>query len=170
MTTPEMIDAAEANIRADHRAGKISKEQFQKEMLIMARARQEAHTHSPQSNVEPQPWKERETFTFDLDEEMVDRLDALAERCEKQGIGVLATANYHGQGQVNVPAAWLRQLIAGFRSSPAPLTIDLNEKATLVAVQNFEDETGGFGESENEKVVRGVISAYLSALTTQGHP
>lgn len=42
----------------------------------------------------------------------------------------------------------------------------LNEKAILVAVQNFEDETGGFGESENEKVVRGVVSAYLSALTT----
>lgn len=35
----EMIDAAEGNIRADYLAGKISKEQFQKEMLIVARAR-----------------------------------------------------------------------------------------------------------------------------------
>lgn len=38
----EMIAAAEANIRADYRAGTISKEQFQKEMLIVARARQQA--------------------------------------------------------------------------------------------------------------------------------
>ncbi|MBA8797874.1 hypothetical protein FHW77_001556 [Agrobacterium sp. RC10-4-1] len=37
--TPEMIDTAEANIRGDHRSGKISTEQFQKEMLIVARAR-----------------------------------------------------------------------------------------------------------------------------------
>lgn len=76
---------------------------------------------SPWANVKPQPWKERETFTFDLDDEMIDRLDDLAERCEKQGLGVLASANYHGQGQVNVPAAWLRQLISGYRSpSPQP--------------------------------------------------
>lgn len=46
----------------------------------------------------------------------------------------------------------------------------LDHKAILVAVQNFEDETGGFGESENEKIIRGVISAYLSALTTEGQP
>lgn len=37
--TPEMIDVAEANIRADYRQGKIDKRQFQKEMLIMTRAR-----------------------------------------------------------------------------------------------------------------------------------
>lgn len=45
-STPQLtnatIDAAEANIRADHRAGKISKEQFQKEMLIVAISRQQA--------------------------------------------------------------------------------------------------------------------------------
>ncbi|MNE60233.1 hypothetical protein D3C80_1553650 [compost metagenome] len=40
--TSEMIDAAEANIREDYRAGRISKEQFQKEMLIVARARAQA--------------------------------------------------------------------------------------------------------------------------------
>jgi hypothetical protein len=40
--TPEMIDTAEANIRADFRAGKISREQFQKEMLIVARSRRYA--------------------------------------------------------------------------------------------------------------------------------
>ncbi len=40
--TPEMIDTAEANIRGDHRSGKISTEQFQKEMLIVARARRYA--------------------------------------------------------------------------------------------------------------------------------
>lgn len=39
--TPEMVNQAEANIRADFRAGKISREQFQKEMLIVARARQQ---------------------------------------------------------------------------------------------------------------------------------
>lgn len=33
------IDEAEACIRSDFRSGKISREQFQKEMLIMARAR-----------------------------------------------------------------------------------------------------------------------------------
>jgi len=37
--TPEMINQAEANIREDFRAGRISREQFQKEMLIVARAR-----------------------------------------------------------------------------------------------------------------------------------
>jgi hypothetical protein len=38
----EMIDTAEANIREDHRSGKTSKKQFQKEMLIIARARHHA--------------------------------------------------------------------------------------------------------------------------------
>jgi hypothetical protein len=43
-----MIDAAEANIREDYyRAGKISREQFQKEMLIVARARQQALADAP---------------------------------------------------------------------------------------------------------------------------
>lgn len=37
--TPEMVDKAEANIRADYRDGKISKEQFQKELLFVERAR-----------------------------------------------------------------------------------------------------------------------------------
>lgn len=47
----EMIDAAEANIREDYRVGKISKEQFQKELLIVARARQQEleRATSPQS-------------------------------------------------------------------------------------------------------------------------
>jgi len=34
-----MIAEAEANIRADFRHGRISKEQFQKELLIMSRSR-----------------------------------------------------------------------------------------------------------------------------------
>lgn len=37
--TEEEIDAAEANIRADRREGKIDNYHFQKEMLIVARAR-----------------------------------------------------------------------------------------------------------------------------------
>lgn len=77
----------------------------------------------PPDMVTPQPWKERENFTFDLDEEMTQRLDALAERCEKQGLGTLASANYHGQGLVQVPSKWLRQIIAGYRlaaAQPAP--------------------------------------------------
>lgn len=41
MSYAEMIDQAEVNIRADYRAGTISKEQFQKELLIVARARQQ---------------------------------------------------------------------------------------------------------------------------------
>lgn len=41
MRYSKMIDEAEANIRADYRAGTISKEQFQKELLIVARARQD---------------------------------------------------------------------------------------------------------------------------------
>jgi hypothetical protein len=40
--TPEMIDTAEANIRADYSAGKTSKEQFQKEMRIVSTARRQA--------------------------------------------------------------------------------------------------------------------------------
>ncbi len=46
-----MIDAAEANIREDYRTGKISKEQFQKEMLIVARARQQELTPAPSQDV-----------------------------------------------------------------------------------------------------------------------
>lgn len=50
--TPEEIDVAEAHIRADRRAGKITQEQFQKEMLIMARARKQATAGpSPQTIV-----------------------------------------------------------------------------------------------------------------------
>lgn len=71
------------------------------------------------ANIAPQPWKEREGFTFDLDAEMVERLDALAKQCEKQGFGMLASANYHGQGQVAVPALWLRQLIESYRATAA---------------------------------------------------
>jgi hypothetical protein len=40
--TPEMIDTAEANIRADYSAGKTSKEQFRKEMRIVSTARRQA--------------------------------------------------------------------------------------------------------------------------------
>lgn len=36
------IDTAEANIREDYRAGRISKEQFQKEMWIVSTARRQA--------------------------------------------------------------------------------------------------------------------------------
>lgn len=39
--TSGMIEKAEANIRADLKAGKISLEQFQKEMIIVARARKD---------------------------------------------------------------------------------------------------------------------------------
>jgi len=39
MTDEDMIDLAEANIRADYREGKIDKERFQREMLIVARSR-----------------------------------------------------------------------------------------------------------------------------------
>lgn len=74
------------------------------------------------AKVEPQPWKKHESFAFDLDDEMIDRMDALAGSCAKQGIGILATANYHGQGRVHVPAAWLQQLIAGYRANHPPET------------------------------------------------
>jgi len=47
MIWTEMIDAAEANIRSDYRAGKISKEQFQKELLIVARARKQERAPTP---------------------------------------------------------------------------------------------------------------------------
>lgn len=42
---------------------------------------------------------------------------------------------------------------------------ELNAKAFRTAVENFEDETGGFGD-DSEFVVRGVIKAYLAALPT----
>jgi len=37
----EIIDIAEGNIRADYRNGKISETQFRKEMLVVARGRQQ---------------------------------------------------------------------------------------------------------------------------------
>lgn len=42
------IDEAEACIRSDYRAGIISKHQFQKEMLIMERARNKADRATPE--------------------------------------------------------------------------------------------------------------------------
>ena len=41
------IDEAEAYIRSDFRSGKISIEQFQKEMMIMARARRQELARKP---------------------------------------------------------------------------------------------------------------------------
>ncbi|WP_421416482.1 hypothetical protein [Agrobacterium tumefaciens] len=49
---PEMINQAEANIREDFRAGRISREQFQKEMLIVARARKYASTSKQEDSAD----------------------------------------------------------------------------------------------------------------------
>lgn len=43
MTEEEMIAVAEANISADYREKKITKERFQMEMLIVARSRFQAN-------------------------------------------------------------------------------------------------------------------------------
>lgn len=50
--TPEMINQAEANIREDFRAGRISREQFQKEMLIVARARKYTSTSKQEDSAD----------------------------------------------------------------------------------------------------------------------
>jgi hypothetical protein len=58
------------------------------------------------------------SFVFDLDEECRQRLAALAESCKTNGQGMLATADYHGQGFVHVPAQWLSQLLREASTSP----------------------------------------------------
>lgn len=48
---------------------------------------------------------------FPLDAEMVARLKALGEQTRRGGVGMLASANYFAQGHVQVPSAWLVELI-----------------------------------------------------------
>ncbi|MCV9964261.1 hypothetical protein OIU34_20455 [Pararhizobium sp. BT-229] len=57
-----------------------------------------------------------ESFHFDLCADTLERLDSLAESTIESGLGYLATANYHGQGQVAVPSHWLRALVAAYRA------------------------------------------------------
>lgn len=86
----------------------ITKEDVQQKAERVVKALDDRFT------VIPQPWKGRETFAFELGTDEIERLAALAERCDTQGIGILASAEYHGQGLVQVPSKWLRQLIAGY--------------------------------------------------------
>lgn len=48
---------------------------------------------------------------FQLTGDMVARLRSLAETTRKSGHGMLASANYFGQGYVDVPSAWLAEII-----------------------------------------------------------
>lgn len=58
----------------------------------------------------------KESFHFDLCADTLERLDSLAETTIESGLGYLASANYHGQGQVAVPSHWLRVLVAAYRA------------------------------------------------------
>jgi hypothetical protein len=125
------------------------KQQVDRIEAALSLAPQVKETAPPSQLVVPQPWKERENFTFDLDDEMVDRLETLAERCQKQGVGILASANYHGQGQVNVPAAWLLQLIAGYRTPPPETnvavfaTVELDPEVVSFIAHQITGAIGG---------------------------
>ncbi|MDW9481824.1 hypothetical protein GOB57_24555 [Sinorhizobium meliloti] len=55
-------------------------------------------------------------FHFELFPGNLERLDSLAERTITSGLGYLASATYHGQGQVAVPSHWLRSLVASYRA------------------------------------------------------
>jgi hypothetical protein len=53
---------------------------------------------------------------FDLCADTLERLDSLAESTIDSGLGYLASANYHAQGQVAVPSHWLRALVSSYRT------------------------------------------------------
>lgn len=53
--------------------------------------------------------------SFELTAGDVERLGALADRTGSGNIGLLASADYHGQGRIHVPAEWLRELVRGYR-------------------------------------------------------
>lgn len=48
---------------------------------------------------------------FPLTDDDLARLKVLGERTRHEGIGIMASANYHGQGRVHVPSAWLVEII-----------------------------------------------------------
>ena len=54
-------------------------------------------------------------FHFELFADDLERLDSLAERTIASGLGYMASATYHGQGQVAVPSHWLRAFVAAYR-------------------------------------------------------
>lgn len=56
------------------------------------------------------------SFHFELFSGDLERLDSLAERTLEGGLGYMASATYHGQGQVGVPSHWLRALVAAYRA------------------------------------------------------
>lgn len=53
---------------------------------------------------------------FDLCADTLERLDSLAKSTIDSGLGYLASANYHAQGQVAVPSHWLRALVSAYRT------------------------------------------------------
>lgn len=77
---------------------------------------------------------------FELSAGDVERLAALADRTGSGNIGLLATADYHDQGRVHVPAEWLRELVRGYRQAhPASAAFyfeleDLGDGSTAATV------------------------------------
>lgn len=71
-------------------------------------------------------------FHFELFPDDLERLDSLAERTLASGLGYMASATYHGQGQVAVPSHWLRALVSAYRAQhpeTAPFYFHLSEQA-----------------------------------------
>lgn len=70
-------------------------------------------------HVQEQSWrKDRDATPFALDGDLIARLRALAESTRTSGRGTLASAEYHAQGSVGVPSAWLADILDRVTVSP----------------------------------------------------
>lgn len=192
--TPEMIDAAEANIRADRRAGKITKEQFQKEMLIMANARSQALANTPpQSSLRVTPldrleeiakaqkaYHDRKQHEFPS---VDDFLDEEGELHLPADIGpLLSQSSYNGRYS---EADWWLSTIQNLKAETIPAPPENHLQGNRWRV--FEDTTPGYWGIELENAgndddpimypikihrerVAVVVDAHNAALTTEGQP
>lgn len=122
----------------------------------------------------------------DLDAVIVNHMTAALSRPVQEPIGYLTGSNLRAledglQGVMTVSHEQNAHFQNPIYAAPQPahgtsatervasvnLVGDLNASALRTAVENFEDETGGFGD-DSEFVVRGVIKTYLAALKSGG--
>lgn len=105
---------------------------------------------------------------FGMSADCLERLDCLAESTITKGFGMLASSNYYGQGYVNVPSRWLRELICAYRvQNPAAAAwlyhlrpIDHDGKVKFIVTFVEKDHW----ESENWRVSRPLPDGVLVRL------
>ena len=94
-------------------------------------------------------------FTFELTAEMRARLRGLAESCRTEGTGTLASANYHGQGRVHVPAQWLLEILGP----------EVDQFVVVLEERAYESGLGFEGNEPSSYALTVERAARLSSLT-----